>query len=53
VGIIWPLPNKAARATVLVQLRDPSDPPTQKVHLSLGQGMMLRGIDPNGAYRGL
>lgn len=45
--------SNEARTTVLVQMRDPSDPPTTKVHLSLGQGMMLRGIDPNGAYRGL
>jgi ectoine hydroxylase-related dioxygenase (phytanoyl-CoA dioxygenase family) len=42
-----------ARTTVLVQMRDPTDPPTQKVHLSLGQGMMLRGIDPTAVYRGL
>ncbi len=38
-----------ARTTVLVQMRDPSDPPTVKTHLSRGQGMMLRGIDPNAA----
>jgi len=35
-----------ARTTLLVQMRDPEDPPTQKVHLSRGQGMMLAGIDP-------
>jgi ectoine hydroxylase-related dioxygenase (phytanoyl-CoA dioxygenase family) len=36
-----------ARTTLLVQMRDPEDTPTQAVHLSRGQGMMLRGIDPN------
>ena len=35
-----------ARTTLLVQMRDPTDPPTKKVHESRGQGMMLRGIDP-------
>jgi len=35
-----------ARTTLLVQMRDPTDPPTQMVHLSRGQGMMLRGVDP-------
>ncbi|REF36443.1 phytanoyl-CoA dioxygenase family protein [Thermasporomyces composti] len=36
-----------ARTTLLVQFRDPTDPPTKNVHTeSLGQGMMLRGIDP-------
>ena len=35
-----------ARTTLLVQMRDPADPPTKMVHLSRGQGMMLRGIDP-------
>ncbi|HEY8456119.1 MAG TPA: phytanoyl-CoA dioxygenase family protein [Actinopolymorphaceae bacterium] len=35
------------RTTVLVQFRDPTDPPTVDRHTqSLGQGMMLRGIDP-------
>lgn len=34
------------RTTILVQMRDPSDPPSKEVHLSRGQGMMLRGIDP-------
>ncbi|GEM_PF-2574185 len=43
----------SARSTVLVQMRDPQDPPTQKVHLWLGQGMMLRDIDPTAVYRGL
>ncbi len=35
------------RTTLLVQMRDPTDPPTELVHLSRGQGMMLRGIDPS------
>jgi ectoine hydroxylase-related dioxygenase (phytanoyl-CoA dioxygenase family) len=35
-----------ARTTLLVQMRDPTDRPTTNVHLSRGQGMMLRGIDP-------
>jgi ectoine hydroxylase-related dioxygenase (phytanoyl-CoA dioxygenase family) len=35
-----------ARTTLLVQMRDPTDLPTEQVHLSRGQGMMLRGIDP-------
>jgi ectoine hydroxylase-related dioxygenase (phytanoyl-CoA dioxygenase family) len=35
-----------ARTTLLVQMRDPSDLPTKQTHLSRGQGMMLRGIDP-------
>lgn len=34
------------RTTVLVQMRDPEDPPTVDTHRSRGQGMMLRGIDP-------
>lgn len=34
-----------ARTTLLVQMRDPSDPPSVKTHESNGQGMMLRGID--------
>lgn len=34
------------RTTLLVQMRDPLDPPTKLVHLSRGQGMMLRGINP-------
>ena len=39
--------SNEARTTLLVQMRDPTDPPTKQVHLSRGQGMMLRGIDPN------
>lgn len=35
-----------ARTTLLVQLRDPGDPPTNQEHQSRGQGTMLRGIDP-------
>ena len=35
-----------ARTTVLIQMRDPADPPTIRTHESQGQGMMLRGIDP-------
>jgi hypothetical protein len=31
---------------LLIQMRAPDDPPTEKVHESRGQGMMLRGIDP-------
>lgn len=40
------------RTTVLVQLRDPSDPPLLEKHGSRGQGMMLAGVDPTaGAFR--
>jgi hypothetical protein len=35
-----------ARTTLLVQMRDPTDPPTVMTHLSRGQGVMLRGVDP-------
>jgi ectoine hydroxylase-related dioxygenase (phytanoyl-CoA dioxygenase family) len=38
--------SNEARTTVLVQMRDPEDPPTIQAHRSRGQGMMLRGIDP-------
>ncbi|MBZ0298457.1 MAG: phytanoyl-CoA dioxygenase family protein [Anaerolineae bacterium] len=34
------------RTTLLVQMRDPQDPPSKLVHLSRGQGMMLHGINP-------
>lgn len=34
------------RVTLLVQMRDPEDLPTVETHLSKGQGMMLRGINP-------
>jgi ectoine hydroxylase-related dioxygenase (phytanoyl-CoA dioxygenase family) len=45
--------SQEARTTLLVQMRDPSDPPTIKTHESRGQGMMLRGIDPLSIPRGL
>jgi phytanoyl-CoA hydroxylase len=35
-----------ARTTLLVQMRDPEDLPAVEVHVSRGQGMMLRGRDP-------
>ena len=38
--------SSEARTTLLVQMRDPEDPPTIVTHLSRGQGMMLRGVDP-------
>jgi ectoine hydroxylase-related dioxygenase (phytanoyl-CoA dioxygenase family) len=38
--------SNEARTTLLVQMRDPSDPPSVKTHESRGQGMILRGIDP-------
>lgn len=38
--------SNEARTTLLVQMRDPSDPPTLDTHRSRGQGMILRGIDP-------
>lgn len=34
------------RTTLLVQMRDPEDPPSIDTHRSKGQGMMLRGINP-------
>lgn len=34
------------RTTLLIQLRDPADPPLRQGHGSRGQGMMLAGIDP-------
>ena len=39
--------SSEARTTILVQMRDPTDPPTIRTHESRGQGMMLRGIDPS------
>jgi ectoine hydroxylase-related dioxygenase (phytanoyl-CoA dioxygenase family) len=39
--------SSEARTTVLIQMRDPTDPPTARVHESRGQGMMLAGIDPS------
>jgi ectoine hydroxylase-related dioxygenase (phytanoyl-CoA dioxygenase family) len=38
--------SSEARTTLLVQMRDPEDVPSEQVHISRGQGMMLRGIDP-------
>lgn len=43
--------SQEARTTLLVQMRDPSDPPSFRAHESHGQGMMLRGIDPTCATR--
>jgi ectoine hydroxylase-related dioxygenase (phytanoyl-CoA dioxygenase family) len=41
--------SNEARTTWLVQYRDPADPPAVRTHdHSLGQGMMLRGVDPTG-----
>src|SRR5947209_6183061 len=45
--------SNEARTTLLVQMRDPQDPPTLKTHESRGQGMMLRGIDPTAILRGV
>ncbi|MBV9849651.1 MAG: phytanoyl-CoA dioxygenase family protein, partial [Armatimonadetes bacterium] len=38
--------SQEARTTLLIQMRDPEDPPAIRTHESRGQGMMLRGIDP-------
>lgn len=38
--------SNEARTTLLVQMRDPADPPLVDKHASRGQGMMLAGIDP-------
>ncbi len=38
--------SSEARTTVLIQMRDPADLPSVQTHLSRGQGMILRGIDP-------
>jgi len=40
-----------ARTTVLIQMRDPADPPSFRAHESNGQGMMLAGVDPTCATR--
>jgi len=45
--------SSEARTTLLIQMRDPEDPPTKKVHESRGQGMMLRGFDPLSIPRGV
>jgi ectoine hydroxylase-related dioxygenase (phytanoyl-CoA dioxygenase family) len=39
--------SSEARTTVLIQMRDPEDRPAIETHRSRGQGMMLRGVDPN------
>ena len=39
--------SSEARTTLLIQMRDPTDPMTIDTHRSRGQGMMLRGVDPN------
>lgn len=38
--------SNEARTTMLLQVRDPEDRPLVRAHESLGQGMMLAGIDP-------
>lgn len=40
-------PNRSPRPrrNILLQMRDPSDRPTTELHVSRGQGMMLRGIN--------
>lgn len=38
--------SRKPRTTLLVQMRDPEDQPKTATHVSRGQGMMLRGIDP-------
>jgi ectoine hydroxylase-related dioxygenase (phytanoyl-CoA dioxygenase family) len=45
--------SSEARTTLLIQMRDPEDPPTVKTHESRGQGMMLRGFDPLSLPRGV
>ena len=37
--------SSEARTTLLVQMRDPTDPPLKRTHESRGQGMMLAGVD--------
>jgi phytanoyl-CoA hydroxylase len=39
--------SNEARTTMLLQMRDPTDPPSIRTHESRGQGMMLAGIDPS------
>jgi hypothetical protein len=39
--------SNEARTTMLLQMRDPVDPPSVRTHESKGQGMMLAGIDPS------
>jgi len=45
--------SQEARTTLLIQMRDPEDPPTIKTHESRGQGMILRGVDPLATPRGV
>ena len=40
--------SSGPRRLLLVQMRSPLDQPTTQVHLSPGQGTMLRGINPTG-----
>jgi phytanoyl-CoA hydroxylase len=42
--------SSEARTTLLTQMRDPADPPSKLVHISRGQGMMLRGVDSTGQH---
>lgn len=45
--------SSEARTTWLVQFRDPADPPIGDKHtFSRGQGMMLRGMNPDSSYDG-
>ena len=45
--------SNEARTTWLVQVRDPADKPTTDKHtFSLGQGMLIRGRDPEPTYKG-
>ena len=39
-----------ARTTLLIQMRDPADPPTVDRHTSRGQGMMLKGKNTGPAF---
>uniref|UniRef100_UPI003752B185 phytanoyl-CoA dioxygenase family protein n=1 Tax=Armatimonas sp. TaxID=1872638 RepID=UPI003752B185 len=39
--------SSEARTTLLIQMRDPLDPPCIRTHESRGQGMMLAGVDPS------
>lgn len=39
--------SQEARTTLLVQMRDPMDPPSFRTHESRGQGMILAGVDPS------
>ena len=38
--------SNAVRRILFIQVRDPEDRPTEKIHLSHAQGMMLAGVDP-------